>query len=527
MSPFSRSLDFRRLLAAAVLALFAIGAGTAFAVIARGGSPPQLSYMDSGYLVVEVASTSTGPTTPQSFSATLHASKGSTVIDESSNGVAPVLSPSASFVGDAKAPPGNYSTATLTYSTQGHSVTSSCHVVAQIVAGQVTPLLFVLAALDGGTTVSGCYAGNGDVNLGLQVASGHALAIPQSIPLMTSSGAPFTYSQLRGRIVVVTTMLTECQETCPLAEGALLSLRNEIQQQGLLSRVTLVAMTQDPSDDTPAVMKAYQKMTGLPFLFVTGTPSNVNRLWTELHVPPIQLESWGSQTPSLFFATGQPEKYNIVHDSDVFLVDAQGDVAQIYPGQPTVTTPLPTTLQSYLDAQGLSQLSISGSWTAASLDNGVTSLLGLQPAPAPTQNPSGPLKVGARAPLFTLSTTTGGSVGLAQLQARPVVVSFFASWCTACRADLPALVATVDRSSSHPELLLVDDAESSSTAKKFLESLHISQSAALDTHSTVMSEYGVTGLPVTVFLTPTLNVARVDVGQLSASEVAAGIATAA
>jgi peroxiredoxin len=50
--------------------------------------------------------------------------------------------------------------------------------------------------------------------------------------------------------------------------------------------------------------------------------------------------------------------------------------------------------------------------------------------------PSNP--VGAEAPGFALTTLDGGQLALTDLSDGPVLLTFWASWCTTCKADMPA-----------------------------------------------------------------------------------------
>jgi cytochrome c biogenesis protein CcmG, thiol:disulfide interchange protein DsbE len=47
--------------------------------------------------------------------------------------------------------------------------------------------------------------------------------------------------------------------------------------------------------------------------------------------------------------------------------------------------------------------------------------------------------VGVAAPDFRLATLDGAELALADLDGEPVLLSFWASWCTTCKADMPVL----------------------------------------------------------------------------------------
>src|SRR5215472_1912684 len=54
---------------------------------------------------------------------------------------------------------------------------------------------------------------------------------------------------------------------------------------------------------------------------------------------------------------------------------------------------------------------------------------------------SGVVRAGDAAPEFSGTATDGSHVDLARLRGRIVLISFFASWCSNCREDLPRVQA--------------------------------------------------------------------------------------
>lgn len=50
-----------------------------------------------------------------------------------------------------------------------------------------------------------------------------------------------------------------------------------------------------------------------------------------------------------------------------------------------------------------------------------------------------PVAVGARAPAYSAQTLDGRSVSLESLRGKVVVLNVWATWCTPCRAEMPAL----------------------------------------------------------------------------------------
>jgi cytochrome c biogenesis protein CcmG, thiol:disulfide interchange protein DsbE len=110
-------------------------------------------------------------------------------------------------------------------------------------------------------------------------------------------------------------------------------------------------------------------------------------------------------------------------------------------------------------------------------------------------------KVGQRAPDFTLPTLHGGTVRLSDYRGKPVVLNFWASWCTPCRQEFPLLRDTL--AASHDGFALVgvntqDLVESD--GRKFAKDQRADWPNGFDESEGVRRGYGVTGLPETFFI---------------------------
>ncbi len=64
------------------------------------------------------------------------------------------------------------------------------------------------------------------------------------------------------------------------------------------------------------------------------------------------------------------------------------------------------------------------------------------------------LAVGAMAPDFTGTTTTGAEISLSKLRGKIVVLDFWASWCAPCVAELPHVKALADQNRSNGLVVL-------------------------------------------------------------------------
>jgi peroxiredoxin len=144
----------------------------------------------------------------------------------------------------------------------------------------------------------------------------------------------------------------------------------------------------------------------------------------------------------------------------------------------------------------------------------------LEAAPPPV------LKPGTVAPDFSLPSLAGtGSISLASFRGKPVIVNFFASWCRDCRGELGAM-ATVARTAKGRVAVVGVDANDNSEAEatSLLAAAGATYPVAVDAHATVASEYLVSALPVSYFVSAEGRVVGAALGPQTASSLQRWIA---
>lgn len=105
------------------------------------------------------------------------------------------------------------------------------------------------------------------------------------------------------------------------------------------------------------------------------------------------------------------------------------------------------------------------------------------------------------APDFTLPSSTGENVRLAEQRGQVVMLNFWASWCGPCRKEMPLLDEMSKRYSAAGFVLYgVNVEEDNTDAKKLIKELGVSFPILYDTESKASSLYNVDAMPTTVVI---------------------------
>jgi cytochrome c biogenesis protein CcmG/thiol:disulfide interchange protein DsbE len=115
---------------------------------------------------------------------------------------------------------------------------------------------------------------------------------------------------------------------------------------------------------------------------------------------------------------------------------------------------------------------------------------------------SKPPKIGGPAPAFSLRRLdTSGTLALASLRGKPVVLNFWASWCVPCKGEAKMLEDAWQRYRSEGVVFVgIDWHDVKSDARRFLEHHGVTYPTVLDGSGSITDRYGVVGVPETYFI---------------------------
>lgn len=122
------------------------------------------------------------------------------------------------------------------------------------------------------------------------------------------------------------------------------------------------------------------------------------------------------------------------------------------------------------------------------------------------------LPVASPAPDFAVESTTGGTLSLGALRGRPVVLVFWATWCGACRDDLPALERLARESGDDFAVMMVSR-EPVAKLARFAAERRLGVAMGSDRVGRAFAAYGVESLPMTVIVDAYGRIAHDFVGQ--------------
>lgn len=148
--------------------------------------------------------------------------------------------------------------------------------------------------------------------------------------------------------------------------------------------------------------------------------------------------------------------------------------------------------------------------------SGVTGGSGQVNAPPATVH--GTLAQGQPAPDFSASTLQGSQLTLSSLRGKPVLINFFASWCTVCEVELPGIEQAYKEHRADGFTVVGVNTLESGDGLAFYRRMNLTFPAVYDpgTPGRIGAAYGVTqGLPASIFVDRTGNVRLIQYGPVN------------
>lgn len=140
--------------------------------------------------------------------------------------------------------------------------------------------------------------------------------------------------------------------------------------------------------------------------------------------------------------------------------------------------------------------------------------------PAAPSSTSSLARVGAPAPDLRLGALRGGTQDLVRERGKVVLLNFWATWCSPCRAEMPQLQRLADDLHDEPfTLLTIDLQEDSPAIQAFRDELGLRVPMLIDEDGDVADSYGVRGLPATLLVDQRGDLREQRLGPLVTGEV--------
>ncbi len=308
--------------------------------------------------------------------------------------------------------------------------------------------------------------------------------------LTDQRGQPLSLSSLRGKAVVLVFFDNHCQELCPLFSQDVRAAAADL--GSLARRVAFVGVNVNPFYPQVPYDVAFDRRVGLDkvrdWYFLTGPLAALRAVWRAYGAQPL---------------TGPDQ--SVDHTSIILFIDPQGKIRDL-------ANYGPSSADSARWGYGLATMA--------------EDLLGVHRPLAARVALAAPVSRSATAPGFSLPALDAGAhstVSLQALRGRPVVLNFFATWCSACQAEAAALAAEARSLSGEAQFVGIDVDGSRASAAGFVRHYAIGYPVAVDQSGSVAAAYDATGLPTTVFISASGQEVGRHIGAISPSALAAEV----
>jgi thiol-disulfide isomerase/thioredoxin len=118
----------------------------------------------------------------------------------------------------------------------------------------------------------------------------------------------------------------------------------------------------------------------------------------------------------------------------------------------------------------------------------------------------------------------GSHITLASYTGKPLIINFFASWCTPCQRETPLLAKFYQSMHGRVRVLGIDSNDQKAPALRFVRKTGVRYPVGIDPFpATTTTSYGVLALPQTFFLNARHQIVLHVVGSLTTKNLTRGV----
>jgi peroxiredoxin len=135
-------------------------------------------------------------------------------------------------------------------------------------------------------------------------------------------------------------------------------------------------------------------------------------------------------------------------------------------------------------------------------------------------------QVGQRAPAFSLRTLDGSQVQLSDLVGRPLIITYWATWCDPCRRELPVMQRVLAEYQDKGLVIVTINAITQDSVDKVQASIGemgLTLPVLLDDGNQFSSNYGTLFFPTTYFVSPNGVIQSIALGDSSEEDFRARV----